>query len=159
MIQECVTTVQFSILINGTPRGCFKAEKGIRQDDPLSPYLFIMIAKVLNRNVTHLVTNGRLQGFKAASMLPPSNIQQFVDDTFLFGRYSVMEAKGWKILLVDYAEASGQRINYEKRNIYFFNTPKDLQLKILSILGCKVAALSRTYLGLPLTVREATPNF
>lgn len=75
MIRECVTMVQFLVLINGTPRGCFKAKKGIRQGDPLSPYLFIMIAEVLNRNVTHLVTNGRLQVFKEASMLPPSNIK------------------------------------------------------------------------------------
>lgn len=81
-----------------------------------------MIAEVLSRNVTHLVTNGRLQGFKAASTLPHSNIQQFMDDTFLFGKSSVMEAKGWKILLADYAKASRQCINYEKSNLFFFNT-------------------------------------
>lgn len=71
MIRECVTTVQFLVLINGTPRGCFKDEKGIRQGDPLSPYLFIMIAEFLSRNVVDLVINGRLHGFKAASTIPP----------------------------------------------------------------------------------------
>ncbi|XP_059073331.1 uncharacterized mitochondrial protein AtMg01250-like [Cryptomeria japonica] len=159
MIRECVTTVQFSVLINGTPRGCFKAEKGIRQGDPLSPYLFIMIAEVLSRNVTHLVSNGRLQGFKVASTLPPSNIQQFMDDTFLFGKSSVMEAKGWKILLANYAKALEQCINYEKSNLFFFNTPNELQLRILSILRCKMATLPGTYLGLPLIVKEVTPTF
>lgn len=37
MIRECVSMVQFSVLINGTPRGCFKAKKGIQQGDHLSP--------------------------------------------------------------------------------------------------------------------------
>lgn len=58
-----------------------------------------------------------------------------MDETFLFGKSSIMEAKGWKILLADCAKASRQCINYEKSNLYFFNTPNDLQLRILSILG------------------------
>lgn len=52
-----------------------------------------MIAEVLGRNVVDLMINGRLQGFKATSTIPPSVIQQFVDDTFLFGKSSVIKAK------------------------------------------------------------------
>ncbi|GLJ55866.1 hypothetical protein SUGI_1199570 [Cryptomeria japonica] len=70
-----------------------------------------------------------------------------------------MEAKQWKKLLVDYAKALGQCINYEKSTLFFFNTPNDLQLRILSILSCKTIALSGTYLGLPLMVKEVTPTF
>lgn len=151
--------VQFFVLINGIPRGHFKAVKGIRQGNPVSPYLFIMIVKVLGRNVVDLMVNGRLQGFKAASTIPPSMIQKFVDDTFLFGKSSVIEAKHWKNFLVDYASSSGQCINYNKSNLFFFNTPLDLQTKILNILGCKSSILPGTCLGFPLTIKEVTPAF
>lgn len=86
-------------------------------------------------------------------------IQQFVDDTFLFDLSSVIEAKLWKIFLADYANASGQCINYDKSNLFLFHMSDDLQLKILSILGCKTASLLGTYLGLPLTIKEVTPAF
>lgn len=118
-----------------------------------------MIYAVLSRNVVDMMINGRLQGFKEASTIPPSVIQKFVDDTFLFGISSVIEAKLWNNLLVDYAYASRQYINYDKSNIFFFNTFVNLQFKILSILGCKSATLLGTWVGLPLTVKEVTPTF
>lgn len=151
--------VPFFVLINGIPRGHFKVGKGIRQEDPLSPYLFIMIVEVFGRNVVDLMVKGRLQGFNVASTIPPFVIQQFVDDTFLFGKSSMIEAKHLNNFLADYVSASGKCINYDKSNLFFFKTPLDLQTKILNILGCKSSILPRTYLGLPLTVKEVTPTF
>ena len=48
LAKEIVTTASYSILINGEPRGHIKPSKGIKQDDPLSPYLFIMCAEGLS---------------------------------------------------------------------------------------------------------------
>lgn len=71
----------------------------------------------------------------------------------------MVEAREWKCLLQDYANASRKCINYNKIYIYFFNMKVDLQAKILSILGCHSATLSGIYLGLPLTVKEVTHSF
>ncbi|XP_057839248.2 uncharacterized protein LOC131049223 [Cryptomeria japonica] len=118
-----------------------------------------MVAEVLSQNFSHLIRNKIISGVKVASTLPPVVMQQFVDDTFLFGQSSVIEAKEWKHLLEDYALASGQLINYNKSKIYFFNTDRNLQNKIIHILGCCAANLPGSYLGLPLTVKEVTPKF
>lgn len=128
MIRECVSMVQFVVLINGVPRDYFKVEKGIKQGDPLSLNLFIMIVEALGNNYfLDLMVNGRLQGFKVASTIPLFVIQKFVDDTFLYGKSSLIEAQHWKNLIFYYAFALGQCINYNRSNLFFFNTPIDLQ--------------------------------
>ncbi|XP_059066268.1 uncharacterized mitochondrial protein AtMg01250-like [Cryptomeria japonica] len=159
VIKVAVENVHYSVIVNDTPWGFFKFGKGLRQGAPLSPYLFIMVAKVLSRNFSHLIRNRKISGVKAASTLPPVVMQQFVDDTFLFGQSFVIEAKEWKHLLEDYALASGQIINYNKSKIYFFNMDRNLQGKLMQILGCCVANLPDSYLGLPLTIKEVTPQF
>lgn len=68
-IQECMSSVYFSILINGTPRGFFKAQRGLRQGDPLSPFLFVMVGEALSRMIM-AAAEGLLRGFKIAENVP-----------------------------------------------------------------------------------------
>ena len=70
------------MLLNGTTWDNFEDGRLLRQYDPLSPYLFIMVAKVLRRSFTMLVGLGSLKGIMLATTLTLEAIQQFVDDTF-----------------------------------------------------------------------------
>ena len=62
LIMECITTVTYSILINGKPMGNIKPSRGIRHGDPLSPYLFWVCSKGLHRMIQKTACNGDING-------------------------------------------------------------------------------------------------
>jgi len=63
MIMECITTVTYSILVNGEPKGLITPTRGLRQGDPLSPYLFLFCAEGLNAILNQASENGDIHGF------------------------------------------------------------------------------------------------
>ena len=64
LIMACVTSVTYAFLINGSPRGRVKPSRGIRQGDPLSPYIFILCSEVLSGLCNKAQANGRLKGIR-----------------------------------------------------------------------------------------------
>ena len=64
-ISFCLSTVRFSILINGTPHGFFGSYRVLRQGDPLSSFLFILVIEAFSRMLDKAVLEGRLSGFNA----------------------------------------------------------------------------------------------
>ena len=83
----CITTTSFSMLINGSPEGFFKSSRGLRQGDPLSPYLFILGMKVFSIMVNKVAQEGFLAGYKIVYK-EGEEVQithiLFVDDTLVF---------------------------------------------------------------------------
>ena len=61
-IYECVSTVSFSIMVNGEPRGNIVQTRGLRQMDPLSPYLFLLCSEGLNGLINNVVNEGNIWG-------------------------------------------------------------------------------------------------
>lgn len=159
MIYACVTSPMCSILVNGVPQGFFSCSRGLRQGDPLSPYLFIIVVEVLGRNIQKLVDSKALKGVKVTSALRPDSHQQFVDDTLMFRKALVGEAGLWKYVLNDYALVSGQCINYEKIKIYFFNIDQQIKDRVVKKMGCQEASLPNSYLGLPLISMKLENNY
>ena len=62
LMMECLTTASYSILINGEPHGNIKASRGLRQGDPLSPYLFLMCTEGLHGLIEKAASNGDIKG-------------------------------------------------------------------------------------------------
>ena len=62
LVMECIYSVTYSLLINGEPTGNVKPSRGIRQGDPLSPYLFLLCSKGLHRMIKKVASNGDIQG-------------------------------------------------------------------------------------------------
>lgn len=98
-IMQCISISSFSILINGSPCGFFKAFRGLRQGDPLSPYLFILSMEILSR-MSHLVENQNLiKGIKISKNNLKINHLLYVDDLLILLRACTPEVKNGKFLL------------------------------------------------------------
>ena len=83
----CVSTIRFSVLVNGSPMGFFGSPRGLHQGDSLSPLLFLLVMEVLSRLLKRTEEGGFLRGFQANSHsqggLHISHLL-FADDTILF---------------------------------------------------------------------------
>lgn len=80
---SCVTTNQFAILINGVATDFFSSSRGLRQGCPLSPYLFLLVAKGLDRLIKGVVGHQEFQGILVGKTLSLTHLL-FVDDVLLF---------------------------------------------------------------------------
>lgn len=123
--------------------------RGIRQGDPLSPFLFVLMAEGLGRLIKHVLHTQNLRGISVHQTSAITH-QQFVDDNMLFGHPSVQEAHTLKSLLDTFSRASGTTIHIVKSQIFFFHTPSVTQRNIAKILGFIIANLPSKYLGTPL---------
>ena len=99
IISQLFSTSSLAILVNGAPSDFFKPSRGLRQGDPLSPILFIILAECLGRLIEKSNQEGGLKGLKPSSKCDPFTHQQFVDDTIMGGEASVREAKVMKDIL------------------------------------------------------------
>jgi hypothetical protein len=109
----CVRIVTYAILINGQPHGHIVPSRGIRQGDPLSPYLFIICAEALSSMLNHAVGLGKISGVPICRGGTRINHLFFADDSLLFGRANLEEWRQIKDILDVYERASGQKVNIE----------------------------------------------
>jgi hypothetical protein len=118
-ILECVSTVSFSILVNGKPSHQFTPQRGLRQGYPLSPYLFIICANVLSGLITKAQNLRKIHGIKVAHGAPEVSHLLFADGSLFFCRAAKEEAQEIKNLITEYQEASGKLVNMDKSEIMF----------------------------------------
>lgn len=118
-IMRCVTSVTYSVLVNERAHGFIKPERGIRQGDPLSPFLFILCAEALVNILNKVERNGNLHGVKASDSGPKVHHLLFADDSLLMCKANREESSELKRCLEVYGKASGQVINFQKSSIIF----------------------------------------
>lgn len=118
-IMKCVSTVSFSVLINGSPHGSILPERGIPKSDPLSPYLFILCAEVLSHMIRKAEAEKRIQGAKISSRGPMITYLLFADDSLFFTLANSKSCKVIKDIFNKYEEVSAQAVNLRKSAITF----------------------------------------
>lgn len=84
LIMECISTVSYSVLINGEPKGLIHPSRGLRQGDPLSPYIFLLCAEGLSALLVRVEQEKKIQGVKVARAAPAISHLFFADDSILF---------------------------------------------------------------------------
>lgn len=153
-VYSMISTPNFSILVNGTPTSTFNATRGIRQGDPISPFLFIMAVEGLGRYLIKELREKRIKGIKLWGNYLPITHQQFVNDVMLFGEVSVKEVRNFKRVLEIFMEASGMEINNEKSCTFIFNTPDSIKAHLTRTLGFRQGELPTKYLGIQLDIEN-----
>eukprot|EP00253_Pinus_taeda_P012787 PITA_12787 len=152
-ILALIKSLRYSILVNGTPSTPFSPSRGIRQGDPLSPLLFVILMEGLSRLIAKRKEDGQIKGLQPIRSCPATTHQQFVDDTMLHGTATLKEATAFRDILHLFSRALGMEINFSKSTIFFFNTHQAIQSHLSRLLGFKIGSLPSRYLGAPLTLK------
>jgi hypothetical protein len=151
LILRCISSVTYQILINGQPSKSFSPERGLRQGDPLSPYLFILCADVLLGLIHKAANSKEIHGIKVARTAPQLSHLFFADDSLLFSRASSHEATKILDILATYEQASGQMVNLDKSEASFSrNVRTEDKDMICNMMGAKVVEAQSRYLGFPI---------
>ncbi|KAL5569345.1 hypothetical protein UlMin_025920 [Ulmus minor] len=159
-VRSCVSSVSMNLLLNGSVFGSFRPKRGLRQGDPLSPYLFILCMEVLSRLISHKVDRGLIRGLKVSRAAPAIHHLFFADDIFLLGKATTFECSQFKECLDIFCNWSGQSFNVQKSNIFFSkNTRPAVASALTHLLGFSRISLQSHYLGLPLFRSNRVKDF
>ena len=150
LIMECVHSVSFSILVNGSPHGYFTPSRGLRQGDPLSPYLFLLCTEGLHGLLSQAKISGQIQGLSLCRNGPRLTHLFFADDCLLFCKANTSECDTILQILDNYEYASGQQLNCAKTTLFFSKcVAQSTQDELIRILGVPAVRQYEKYLGLP----------
>lgn len=149
-LMKCVSTVSYSVVINGNKGEIFCPTRGLRQRDPLSPFLFLFCGEGLSSLMRIANKRKILKGVKASRSGPSIFHLLFVDDCILFTEATEEGAQALKLILKEYEIGSGQCVNYEKPTVFFsLNTQDGVIASVIGILGVRRSTDPERYLGLP----------
>ena len=150
MMMMCIKSVSYSVLLNGEARGLIRPTRGIRQGDPISPYLFLLCGEGLSAMLKQAENRGSINGVSVCRRAPRISHLLFADNSLVFCKANMTECSNiWKILQ-DFEMALGQKMNKDKTSLFFSkNTPTETQESIKELFGAQVIKQHEQYLGLP----------
>lgn len=112
-------------MINGKRTRTIRPSRGLRQGDPLSPYLFILIVDVLSRMIEGHVAQGKIAGLRPRRGCPEIHHMLFAYGSLFFFKGFGESATNLRHTLDLYCRDSGQLVNYSKASIYFQSSTGD----------------------------------
>lgn len=145
-----MSTVSFSVLVNGDPVGPTILSRGLRQGDNLSPYLFLLCTKGLTSLLKAAELDNNVPGIRICRGTPQVNHMLFADDSVAFCKADIHTSNNLQTLPSNYEKVSGQKINMSKTSMVFSsNVSSKVQSQIFQMWGVERVEQYEKYLGLP----------
>lgn len=141
-IQTCLTSASVSVLVNGSPPREFKMSKGIRQGDPMAPFLFLIVAEGLNGLIRGALEKGIYKEYVISGRDQEFGIShtQYVDDTILVGEMINLNVRVVKCILRSYELVAGLKVNFYKSGLIGIKSRPGFLEGAANILNCKMGA-------------------
>ena len=155
-IEWCISTASFSVMLNGSLEGFFRSSRGLRQGDPLSPYLFVLGMEYFSLLVDRAAEGGFISGYKFKGRNDTKRQIThllFADDTLVFCKDTEDQMAYMSWILAWFEALSGLRINLDKSSLLPVGRVENEENLALE-LGCKIGSLPAEYLGLPLGAKH-----
>jgi len=133
-IRECITSPSFSISLNGTLVGYFQGKKGLRQGDPVSPYLFVLAMEGLSLLLEEMASSFPFFSFHPRCSLLRLTHLSFADDLLIFSAASAASVQGVLNLLNEFEDLSGLKSNPSKSSVFLAGVAPHEKQKILHLL-------------------------
>mgnify|MGYP000848354711 FL=1 len=150
LIMSCINSVSYSVLINGEAHGCITPTRGLRQGDPLSPYMFLLCTEGLTALIVEAEKRRHISGISICRGSPKITHLLFADDSVVYCKASEQESRELCTILHKYEEAAGQKVNTEKSSVFFSkNTKEETRERVKNVLGSMQNVQPGKYLGLP----------
>ncbi|XP_010527341.1 PREDICTED: uncharacterized protein LOC104804698 [Tarenaya hassleriana] len=148
-IKMCITTPKFSVNINGELAGYFKGRRGLRQGDPLSPYLFILSMEIFSRMLDQGASIGRFSPHPKCRQ-PSITHLSFADDVMIFCSGDIQSLRAALDILDQFSTGSGLAMNTSKSEIFLGGLQQNQADSLAATIGLKLGTLPVKYLGVPL---------
>ncbi|GJX55368.1 RNA-directed DNA polymerase, eukaryota, reverse transcriptase zinc-binding domain protein [Tanacetum coccineum] len=133
-------------------------ERGLRQGDPLSPFLFIIVAEALQVSIPEACGRGIFSGLSLANDVANLSLLQYADDALIFSKWSRLNVKNLVRILGWYQDASGLKVNLSKSRLYGIGVDLSEVIDVANSVNCSHDNLPFCYLGLPSPVLQSFEN-
>ncbi|VFQ88458.1 unnamed protein product [Cuscuta campestris] len=156
-VMFCVSTPSYTLNVNGSQYAYFKGARGLRQGDPMSPLLFVLVMEYLTRSFQAAVNKGRFGFHPMCASVKIVNLC-FADDLIVVCKAETKAVNCIMKVLEEFKLATGLSINYNKSHIVFGGINEQIKEELLKITKMKMGTLSFTYLGSPITAARLSAS-